>query len=128
MEPKHDTKFNAAVEDDPGIRVCEAHQKFSEAVFDAMKTYMSRTQTVWTIGVLSAVAIFYGVTLWTTVTARCSESEAKIETIRNQVTVQEVKLKYIEDAVNELKIGQKEVLAELKDLRKEMQRSGVARP
>ena len=127
---KHDTKFHVPVGQQgeeasagsPGVTVCEAHQKTLENLFDSMKGYMSKAQTVWTITILSAVAVFYGVTLWTTVTARCNESDARIDAIKNQVTIQEVKLQYIEAAVTELKAGQKEALIRLEELHKEMRR------
>lgn len=89
---------------------------------------MSRMQIVWTIGVLSAVAIFYGVTLWTTVTARCNESDARITALKDQATIQAVKLQYIEDTVRELKTGQKETLCRLEELRKELQATNDRRP
>ena len=128
MSFKHETKFHQAVgqeavfNESPGVTVCEAHQDTIKNLFEAISTRMTRTQTAWTIGVLASVAIFYGVTLWTTVDARCGEAAARIDAIKNQVTIAEVKLQYIEDAVRELKVGQKETLARLDDLRKGMQR------
>jgi hypothetical protein len=134
MNPKHETKFHVAVGQEeqvvesPGVTVCEAHQEAFHEVFSSMRSYMSRMQIVWTIGVLSAVAIFYGVTLWTTVTARCNESDARITALKDQATIQAVKLQYIEDTVRELKTGQKETLCRLEELRKELQATNDRRP
>lgn len=133
MNPKHDTKFHVPVDhsdaeacESPGVSVCELHHESFKEAFGAMKSYMSKTQTIWTITTLSAVAIFYGVTLWATVSARCSEADTKIQAIKDesatkvaaiqsQASVQQVKLEYIEQTV-------KDMNNKLDDLRKEIAR------
>lgn len=133
MNPKHDTKFHVPVDhsdaevcESPGVSVCELHHESFKEAFGAMKSFMSRAQMVWTLGVFSAVAIFYGVTLWTTVAARGEEAATKIQAIKDesatkiasiqsQASVQQVKLEYIEKTVCDMN-------NKLDDLRKEIAR------
>jgi hypothetical protein len=127
--PKHETKFHVPVgqeSESPGVSVCELHQGSFQEVFDRMRSLASRNQIIWTFSVLSAVAVFYGVTLWTSVNSRASDTEARVTEVKEQVTIQRVKLEYIEETVRSLKTGQefmqKDMNARFEELRKEMQR------
>jgi len=76
--------------------------------------------------VLSSVAIFYGVTLWTSVSGQCTEQAARIHKIEQESAVRQVKLEYIEKTCTELKSGQEEMKREMNrrfdELRREIQR------
>jgi len=108
------------------VTVCEAHQECFREVYDTIKEVPTKAHAIWTVGVLSSVAIFYGVTLWTSVSGQCTEQAARIHKIEQESAVRQVKLEYIEKTCTELKSGQEEMKREMNrrfdELRREIQR------
>jgi len=90
MGLKHDTK--SALQPIEGVVVCANHQSTIDGIYGEIKSCggraMSKAQTVWCLGILSAVAVGYGGVLWAqTSNANAAVIAANAENSKNIIEI-----------------------------------------
>ena len=124
---KHDTGIFGPV-DTEGVRTCAVHRETCNDLYGAINSRVSTSVFRWTAGVLGAVAVAFGIALWSWTSGRCDRTDAEVsEMVRKTIKI-EADLEHIKAAQTEMKEEQKrtrtEMLDEFRRLRELVQRGG----
>ena len=115
---KKDTRLFEPIDTDKigGVTICGAHQECMSDIFDAIDKRASGTHMKIYIGILSSVAVVFGLALWSFTNDRLSKVEEANISIDRKTAVIENDIGHIKRQQGEMKLDMKMEFEKLRAL------------
>jgi len=112
MPPVHDTRVHEPVAGD--IVICGAHQAAMAEVFSAIDTRASKNHLRMYLGLIIAMAGFFGTALWYGTSSRCDDQDERVRAMEMRTAVIGTKLENMSATQQEFKVEQRKMREDMK--------------